>query len=210
MNLCLFASGSGSNVEAIVREIHTGRLSARPVLILSDKAEARVLERANKYQIPTVTLNPSDFENQSDYTTALLAVLEKHGVDFIGLAGYLKKVPVAVVTRYKGRMINIHPALLPAFGGPGMYGMHVHRAVIQHGARWTGVTIHFVDNDYDTGPIIIQKPVPVHQDDTPELLAQRVLAVEHILYPEALRLFTEGRVHLDGHRVHIDPMIPNI
>ena len=135
-------------------------------------------------------------------------VLQTERVNFIALAGYLKKIPLALVREYKGRMLNIHPSLLPAFGGAGMYGIKIHKAVLERGARWTGVTIHFVDEDYDTGPILLQKPVPVHTNDTAESLASRVLAVEHQIYPAALQLCAEGRVAVQDRKVTIDPAIP--
>jgi phosphoribosylglycinamide formyltransferase-1 len=114
------------------------------------------------------------------------------------------KVPANVVDTYRGRMTNVHPALLPAFGGQGMYGMHVHEAVLDYGAHWSGATVHLVDEEYDHGPIVLQEPVPVYADDTPQILADRIKDVEHRLYPEALRLFAEGRVHLDGRSVRIE------
>ncbi len=208
MHLCLFASGTGSNVEAIWAAIDRGELAARPALLVTNRSDAPVLDRARSRGIPAEVLAASDYSSGEAYEKALADALTAHGVDFIGLAGYLKKIPAGIVDEYGGRIVNIHPALLPAFGGPGMYGLNVHRAVLERGVRWTGATIHFVDHDYDSGPIILQKPVPVYQDDTPERLAARVLAVEHQLYPEALQLFAEGRVQLQGRRVWIDPSIP--
>nr|WP_243665078.1 phosphoribosylglycinamide formyltransferase [Rhodothermus marinus] len=122
----------------------------------------------------------------------MLEVLRAHDVELVALAGYLKKIPDNVVAAYRNRILNIHPSLLPAFGGPGMYGRRVHEAVLNYGVRWTGATVHLVDEEYDHGPIVLQEPVPVLPDDTPETLAARVLEVEHRLYPEALRLFAEG------------------
>ena len=148
-------------------------------------------------------LAPGDFGAPEHYTEALLDLLDRHGIDFIALAGYMKKIPSTVVERFRGRMLNMHPALLPAFGGQGMYGRRVHEAVLAYGVRWTGATVHLVDEDYDTGPIVLQEPVPVRPDDTAATLAARVLEAEHRLYPEALRLFAEGRIRVEGRRVVI-------
>jgi phosphoribosylglycinamide formyltransferase-1 len=149
------------------------------------------------------------FASEDAYLAVLQDVLKAEDVNFIALAGYLKKIPLDLVSEYRGRMLNIHPSLLPAFGGPGMYGIKIHQAVLQRGARWTGVTIHFVDEEYDTGPIMLQKPVPVFATDTAEELAKRVLAVEHRIYPEALRLISEGRVTIEDRKVTIDTSIPS-
>lgn len=205
MRLAVFASGTGSNFSAILDAVDDGHLVADPALLVSDTASAGALGRAEARGIPTAVLAPADYVHPSDFADALLATLDDHGADFVALAGYLKKVPDAVVERYRHRMVNVHPSLLPAFGGRGMYGRRVHRAVLDYGARWTGATVHLVDETYDTGPIVLQQPVEVHDDDTPETLAARVLRVEHRLYPEALALFAAGRVHIDGRRVRIAP-----
>ena len=209
LHICIFASGSGTNAEAIIQAAAAGQLCVSVPLIVTDRPKAGVLERAKEHNIPCSVISPSAFESATEYAQALLALLTDHGIDFIALAGYLKKIPDLIVDRYLGHMTNIHPSLLPSFGGPGMYGIHVHKAVIERGVRWTGATVHFVDHHYDTGPIILQKVVPVHQNDTPQLLAERVLAVEHQLYPEALRLISEGRVIIENNRVVINPIIPH-
>ena len=208
MNIAIFASGSGSNAEAIIKETHSSRLKAKVSLIVSDKANAGVLARAHRYDITAATLTPSSFASSDAYLEALLQLLNQHKINFIALAGYLKKIPPALVDQFKGRMTNIHPSLLPSFGGPGMYGRHVHRAVRERGVRWTGATVHFVDHDYDNGPILLQKVVPVYQQDSVEDIADRVLKTEHQIYPEALRLIAEGRVSLQERRVLIEPQIP--
>ena len=209
LRIAVFASGSGSNLEAILKAIEDGSLTNTSVVaVISNKSQARALQRAEKRDIRAVHLSPSHFEDETDYLEALQEVLQTERVNFIALAGYLKKIPLALVREYKGRMLNIHPSLLPAFGGAGMYGIKIHKAVLERGVRWTGVTIHFVDEDYDTGPILLQKPVPVHTNDTPESLASRVLAVEHRIYPAALQLCAEGRVTVQDRKVTIDPAIP--
>ena len=209
LNIAIFASGGGSNAEAILQSIEAGQLNARVSLIVSDRDQAGVLDRARNHNIAGQTLSPPSFPSIEAYLTTLYNVLDQYNINFIALAGYLKKIPPALVDRFYGRMTNIHPSLLPAFGGPGMYGRHIHRAVKEQGVRWTGATVHFVDHTYDTGPIILQKVVPVHHNDTPEAIAARVLRIEHFLYPEALRLISEGRVKLHERRVHIEPQIPH-
>lgn len=166
-------------------------------LCVTNRATAGVVERARKYDVAVEVLeDPND-------ATHVLDLLRTKEIDVIALAGYLRRIPTELVTAYRHRILNIHPALLPSFGGRGMYGMHVHRAVIESGVRWTGVTIHMVDEEYDTGPIVLQSPLPVLQEDTPESLAARVLELEHHLYPIALRLLAQRRLHVDGRRVVI-------
>jgi formyltetrahydrofolate-dependent phosphoribosylglycinamide formyltransferase len=159
-------------------------------LVASDHTAAGALERARRHGVPAMAL---DATQRAD---GLAAILESHAIDYIALAGYLRFVPVAVTRQWRGRIVNVHPSLLPSFGGAGMYGIRVHQAVVDAGVRVTGVTVHFVDEEYDRGPIIAQSPVPVLPGDTPEILAQRVLAVEHTLYPIALDAVARGRVTL--------------
>lgn len=203
MRLAVFASGGGSNLQAILDAVEAGTLRAEVALVVADRETAGALNRAERHGVPSVVLRPADFVDGETFGRALLEALEKHGVTFVALAGYLKKIPETVVRAYRHRIVNIHPSLLPAFGGPGFYGRRVHEAALEHGVRWSGATVHLVDEAYDTGPIVLQEPVPVEPGDTAETLAARVLAVEHRLYPEALRLFADGRVRLDGRHVRI-------
>ncbi|NNE69736.1 MAG: phosphoribosylglycinamide formyltransferase [Rhodothermales bacterium] len=206
MQLAVFASGGGSNFQAMLDAIDAGRLNASVALCISNKESAGALERARDRGIATLVLDPKDFADSSEYDALLLESLEDHGVTFVALAGYLRQIPSAVVEAYRNRIVNIHPALLPSHGGPGMYGRHVHRAVLERGDRFSGATVHIVDEDYDTGPIVLQDTVPVQEDETAETLAARVLKIEHRLYPAALQLFSEDRVRLVGRRVLIDPI----
>lgn len=208
LRLAAFASGGGSNVQAVIDAIDAGTLRAELALVVTDRDGIGVLDRATRHDIPSVVVRPKDFDGSEAFGEALLAAMREHGVDFVALAGYLKHVPAAVVRAFRHRMLNVHPSLLPAFGGAGFYGRRVHEAALDYGVKWSGATVHLVDEAYDTGPIVLQEPVPVHADDTPETLAARVLAVEHRLYPEALRLFADGRVRLDGRRVLIDSETP--
>lgn len=205
MQLAVFASGGGSNLEAILQAIEAGRLPARVVLVVADRDGIGALARARRRGLPTAVLPPADFPDSAAFARALLGALAEHGAGFVALAGYLRKIPPEVVEAFRERILNVHPALLPAFGGPGFYGRRVHEAVLAHGATWSGATVHLVDEAYDAGPVVLQEPVPVHADDTADTLAARVLEVEHRLLPEALRLFAEGRVLVEGRRVRIRP-----
>ena len=179
MRIAVAISGRGSNLEALLRALEADA-PAEIVLVITDKAEAPGLEHARRHGIPvTVLSDPSAPE-------AWLQSLRQERVDLLVLAGYLKLVPAGVVAAYRGRIMNTHPSLLPAFGGKGMYGARVHRAVLASGARETGVTVHLVDEAYDRGPILAQSRVPVLQDDTAERLATRVLEAEHRLLPAAV------------------------
>lgn len=194
----MLASGSGSNLQAIRDDLVARGEAARAelALVVSDRRAAGALERAQGWGVAAVHL-------PREHDATLDAVLAEHGITHIALAGYLRLVPAAVVARFHGRMLNVHPALLPAFGGPGMYGRHVHEAVIAAGARVSGPTVHFVSAHYDEGAIIAQWPVPVHPDDSADALAARVLAAEHRLYPWCVHAVAAGEVTLgaDG-RVH--------
>jgi len=202
-NIAIFASGRGSNTRAILDNIDGGKINARISVVVSNKSDAGIFNIAVEKRIPHRYLNPSDFESDEEYTGVVLSVLDEFDIGLIVLAGYLKKIPSAIISRYRNRIMNIHPALLPAFGGVGMYGMRVHNAVIEYGVRVTGVTVHFVDEEYDHGPIILQEPVRVYDDDTPESLSQRVLQVEHEIYSRAIALFAEGRLSIHGRRVYL-------
>ncbi len=192
----VLASGRGSNLEALFRAL-ADHASAEIVLVASDRAGAKALERAADRGVATAVVDPAD-------ARAMIERLEAHAVDWIVLAGYLKRIPTAVVERWRGRILNIHPALLPRFGGQGMYGMNVHRAVIEAGDRESGATVHIVDEEYDRGPVVAQRRVAVEPDDTPETLAARVLEVEHRLLPAVVAAAAEGRVKVEAGRARIE------
>ncbi len=180
----VFASGGGSNFQALLDH-------QRPegdwgvVLLVTDRADARAIARAVTASIPAVVIKTTG-RDATEVASETLQLLERYRVDLILLAGYLKLIPREVTTQYRGRILNIHPALLPAFGGKGMYGLRVHAAVIESGAHESGATVHFVEEEYDRGAVVAQRRVPVLADDTPETLAARVLEVEHELYPQAV------------------------
>lgn len=201
MRLAVFASGSGTTFAALADAAARDELGPTAVaLLVSDRAGAGALERAEKRGIATGRTDPDDGNHASD----LLRLLDAHEIGFVALAGYLRKVPPPVVSAFREKILNTHPALLPAFGGQGMYGRRVHEAVLDYGARWTGATIHLVEEEYDTGPVVLQQPVPVRPDDTPDALAERVKRAERRLYPEAVRLFATGRVTVEGRVVEIE------
>jgi phosphoribosylglycinamide formyltransferase/phosphoribosylglycinamide formyltransferase-1 len=182
--LAVLASGRGSNLQAIME--HFENLArervAQVVLVASNRADSPALIRA-----ATASIDIASFD-ASDDGTELLALLKKFRIDLVVLAGYMKKIPSMVIREYTGRIMNIHPALLPAFGGEGMYGVRVHEAVIASGAKESGVTVHLVDDDYDRGPIVAQWRIPVGKSETPDSLAARVLRVEHVVYPRAVEM----------------------
>ena len=191
--IAVLVSGGGSNLQALLDHLDAlgDARAADVVLVAADRPQAGALARAAARGIPAAVLDaPAD-------AAALDALLVAHGVDLVVLAGYLKLVPAEVTRRFRGRMLNVHPALLPAFGGPGMYGARVHRAVLATGARVSGPTVHFVDEHYDRGAIVAQWPVPVSAIDTPETLAARVLRAEHALLPRVVQALAAGALTLD-------------
>lgn len=190
--LAVLASGGGSNLQALIEHFNTaGHATVRVALVISDRPGAGALERARRAEIETSVI-PVSGRDADQVGSDMLAVLDAAQIDIVALAGYLKLVPGSVVRRYYGRIANIHPALLPAFGGKGMYGINVHRAVLNAGCFVTGVTVHHVVEEYDEGRPIAQWPVPVLRGDTPESLAGRVLAVEHAVYPAALEWLAQN------------------
>lgn len=197
-------SGSGTNLQALMDAIDTGCIpNAKVVVVISNRRSAYGLERARAHGIPAECILKREYEDEEAFNRAILERLKYYGVDLVVLAGYLSILSPEVVRSYPNRIINIHPSLIPAFCGKGFYGEKVHRAVLDYGAKITGATVHFVDEGTDTGPIILQCPVEVKDDDDVHSLAARVLEVEHQLLPEAVRLFVEGRLSVEGRKVRI-------
>lgn len=205
LRLGVLASGRGSNFHALIQAVREGRLDAEIKVLISNKKNAGALSIAAEYQIPAVYLSPGEYPSAEEYDRQILAVLRHHEVNFVALAGYLRLLTPELVHEYRHRIVNIHPALLPSFGGKGMYGHHVHEAVLAQGCKVSGVTVHLVDELYDHGPIVLQRCVPVREDDTPDSLAARVLEQEHQIYAEALQLFAEKRIKIEHQRVFILP-----
>jgi formyltetrahydrofolate-dependent phosphoribosylglycinamide formyltransferase len=191
--IAVLASGGGSNLQAILDHLDALGTS-RPgavTLVASDRGDAGALSRARARGIDTAIMDAAQ------RTTGLRELLASHEIDVVALAGYLRLVPADVIARYRGRIVNVHPSLLPAFGGPGMYGHRVHDAVLARGVRVSGVTVHFVDTEYDAGPIVAQWPVPVLDGDDAATLAARVLEVEHRVYPRVVSAMAAGKVRLE-------------
>lgn len=205
MRIAFFASGNGSTFQHLVETIAKESLPAKAALLICSRANAQALIRAQELKVPSVVIARKSFASIDEHGEALHKVLSEHDCDFILLAGYIEFVPPQIVVEFRHRIVNIHPALLPAFGGKGMYGKRVHEAVIAYGARITGATVHFVDEEYDHGPIIAQQAVIVDPNDTPESLAQRVQTIEKGLYAGALRLLARERVVIDGRNVTLIP-----
>lgn len=194
----VLASGRGSNLRAILSGVEAGRIRAEVVVVLSDRSGAGALDIARDHGVEALVLDPTPHPGREGYDTALIALLEERRVGLVCLAGYMRILGPVFVRHFEGRLLNIHPALLPAFPG-----LHAQRQALEHGVRIAGATVHFVDEGVDTGPIVLQAAVPVRQDDTEATLSDRILAEEHRIYPEAIRLFAEGRLRLDDRRVRI-------
>ncbi|MBS0178897.1 MAG: phosphoribosylglycinamide formyltransferase [Nitrospira sp.] len=210
MRLGVLASGRGSNLQAIIDAIERDALSAEIAVVLSNKQDAVALERARKHGAPAVWLDPKPFmgrpESREAYDRAVLEVLQKHEVDVVLLAGYMKIVTAVLVSAYENRMMNIHPSLLPSFPG-----LDVQKKAIEHGCKIAGCTVHFVTEGVDEGPIIIQAAVPIVEGDTADTLAARILEHEHRIYPRAVQLYAEGRLRVEGRRVVVsDPPQPAV
>lgn len=194
----------GSNMRAIIEACQAGRIpDSTVVAVIGARDDAPALHTARELGVPTAVVNPQEFPDADIYGDALLWVLQRAQPDLICLAGYMRLLPKPIVEAFPMEVMNIHPALLPLFGGKGMYGLKVHQAVIESGMKVTGCTVHFVDESYDTGPIILQRCAPVLDDDTPETLAARLLPVEHETYIEAIRLFVQGKLRVEGRRVRV-------
>ena len=197
MNIGFLASHGGSNMQAIIDAVKKGTLHARPVVVISNNSDSTALERARSEGIPGFYLSGKTHPDPDTLDRAILDTLIAHNVDIVAIAGYMKKLGLKTLSHFRGRILNIHPALLPKHGGKGMYGIHVHESVIAARETESGVTIHLVNDEYDRGPIIAQVRVPVKPDDTPEILAARVLIKEHKLYPATLEGIVTGEINLD-------------
>ncbi|MEX0679853.1 MAG: phosphoribosylglycinamide formyltransferase [Balneolales bacterium] len=184
--ITVFASGNGSNFKALHKATLSHDFPALITALVCDNAKAGALAYARSCEIRHYLIRRTEFPNSKSYVDRLENILGNEAPDLIVLAGYLKKIPSRIVKKYPRQIINIHPALLPKYGGKGYYGMRVHQAVIENGEKESGCTIHFVTNIYDDGPVIAQKKVPVYPDDTPESLAKKIQTVEHLLYPEVI------------------------
>jgi len=202
LRLAVLASGRGSNLQAIIDAIEAKRVDAMIIAVISNKKDAVALERARKHGLRDIFVDPKPFAGQPDgreaYDRAILAVLQQHNVELVLLAGYMKIVTTVLVDAYTYRMMNIHPSLLPSFPG-----LDAQKKAIEWGCKVAGCTVHFVTEGVDEGPIIIQAAVPIFDGDTPESLSARILEQEHKIYPQAVQLYAEGRLRVEGRRVHV-------
>src|SRR4051812_7663631 len=201
IKLAVLVSGSGTTLQNFVDLIAAGRLDARIEVVVGSRPNLLGLTRASGARLPNFIVDRRQFHDCAAFSKQVFSLCDDAGVDLVCLAGWLCLLELP--ERYSGRAMNIHPALLPSFGGKGMYGKKVHQAVLDHGCKVSGCTVHFVDATYDTGPIILQRTCEVRDDDTPETLAARVFEEEKVAFPQAIRLFQEGRLLIDGRRVRV-------
>jgi phosphoribosylglycinamide formyltransferase-1 len=200
LKLAVLVSGRGSNLQAMIDAIERGQLPARIALVISDRRDAMALERARAHGVPTAVVPRKGFPDRLTHDQHIMALIAKSGAELVCLAGYMRLLSPEFVAAYRGRLVNIHPALLPSFPG-----LDVQRRALEYGVKVSGCTVHFVDQDMDTGPIIVQHAVAVLETDTTEDLAARVLEQEHLAYVEAIKLFAEGRLLIEGRRVRVLP-----
>ncbi len=195
-------SGGGTNLQAIIDAIEAKRLDAKIEVVVSNRADAYGLVRARDHGIPTEVLDHKQFSSREAYDEAVIEILRARGVELVALAGFMRLLSPVFVKAYSNRIMNIHPALLPSFPG-----LHVQKKAVEHGIRFSGCTVHFVNEECDEGPIIIQAVVPVFPDDTEDALAARILKLEHRIYPRAIQLYSEGRLHVEGRVVLVDGLV---
>lgn len=201
LNLAILVSGSGTTLQNIIDKINDNTLNAKIQVVICSSPDAYGIKRAEQNSIPVAIVQQKDYNQSETFGNTIIKEIEKYPVDLIILAGFLHlfKIP----DKYTGKVMNIHPGLIPAFCGKGYYGHHVHKAAIESGVKISGCTVHFVNNEYDRGPIIVQRTVHVHVDDSPDTLAQKVFKEECIAYPEAIQLFAEGRLKIEGRKVRV-------
>lgn len=202
LRVAVLLSGSGTTLENLIEQQAKGQLDVEIAVVVSSKPSAFGLERARRHGIPAHAVDRRAYRDEPAFNNALHRILDQYQAELLVLAGFLSRLELR---GYNGRTVNVHPALVPAFSGKGYYGERVHRAVLEAGVKLTGVTVHFCDEEYDTGPIILQEAVPVEPDDSVDSLAHRVQKKERELYPRALQLIAQGRVQVEGRRVRILP-----
>jgi formyltetrahydrofolate-dependent phosphoribosylglycinamide formyltransferase len=203
IRLAVLLSGGGTTLQNLLDRCGDGRLPAQVILVLSNNPDAYGLTRAENAGVPTAVVDRKECASREEFSQRIFAACREARADLVCLAGFLQLLRIP--EDFAGRVMNIHPSLIPAFCGKGYFGHHVHEAALDAGVKVSGCTVHFADNQYDHGPIIVQRVVPVHDDDTPETLAERVFRQECEAYPEAIRLFAEGRLLIQGRRVHVGP-----
>ena len=204
LRLGVLASGRGSNFQSIIDAVDNKALKAEIVLLITDNPAAFAIERAKKHGIEYLVIRPKEFSSGDAFYGKVSGEIQERGIDLVILAGFMRIIGKPLIDVFPNRIMNIHPALLPAFPG-----LHAQKQALEHGVRIAGCTVHFVDEGMDTGPIIIQAAVPVYPDDNEETLSERILKFEHKIYPEAIRLFAEGRIAVDGRTVKIKEVLPS-
>lgn len=197
MNIAFFASHGGSNFQSIAEKIQSGYIEANAKLLITNNSDAFAIQRAKKLGIDAIHISSAQFDSPQEFQQKLISILKEHEIDLIVLAGYMRKIPVSLIKEYKNRILNIHPALLPKYGGQGMYGMNVHQSVYDAKDKVSGATVHLVNEEYDEGRILKQMEVTLDKSDTPESIAKKVLAIEHIIYSETIKGIAEGKIELD-------------
>jgi phosphoribosylglycinamide formyltransferase-1 len=202
-SIAVLCSGNGSNLQVLLDHAASGDLGARIAWVAGNNSRAYALERARRAGVPAFHVSTKTEGSEAGVAKRLIELVKEHHVETLVLAGYMRTVPNGLLAQLPNRVVNIHPSLLPAFGGQGMYGHHVHEAVIARGAQWSGVTVHLVTEDYDEGPILWQRPVAVQCGDTAEALAARVLKVEHDTLWRVIRALSEGRIHFEAGKARI-------
>lgn len=204
LKIGVLISGSGTNLQCLIDNTEKGQIDGKITVVISNKEDAYGLVRAKKHNISAVFVNQKDYDGIESYNDAVIEELKKHGVELVVLAGYLKILSLKFIDKYRNRIINIHPSLIPSFCGKGYYGLKVHEAAVNYGVKVSGATVHFVDEEADRGPIIIQETVKVNFNDTAEMLQKKVLKIEHKILPMAVKLFCEGSLDVVGRRVIIN------
>ena len=206
LNVVVLVSGGGTNLQAIIDAVDSGKITNTKIAgVISNNKNAYALERAEKHGIPNQCISPKDYESREIFNQEFMKAVDAMQPDLIVLAGFLVVIPAEMIAKYRNRMINIHPSLIPAFCGTGYYGLKVHEGVLSRGVKVTGATVHFVDKGTDTGPIILQKAVKIKSDDTPEVLQRRVMEkAEWKILPKAINLIANSKVKVEGHRVTIE------
>lgn len=204
VNIGVLISGGGTNLQAIIDNIKAGNIDGKIRVVISNRKDAYGLIRTRNAGIEGLYIDEDEYDTEGEFYERIVQELNKRDVELVVLAGYMKVLPEKFVEEYAGRIINVHPSLIPSFCGRGCYGDRVHKMALDYGVKITGVTVHFVDEGTDTGPIILQRAVEVMDDDTVDTLKQRVLKVEHKALPEAIRLYCQGRLTIKGRKVIID------
>ena len=200
MNFAVLASGRGGNLQAIIKAVNTGKINAHLNVVISDKKDAYALEHARAVQIPAVYINPKDFPDRESFDRALVDRLQEFKIDFVVLAGFMRLLSIYFIEQYPDKILNIHPSLLPAFRG-----MHAIKEAFDYGVKVTGPTVHIVVKEVDDGPVILQEPVAVDPQDTIESLEEKIHQAEHRIYPQAIDLFAQGKIRVEGRKVIINP-----